>query len=481
MSVRMFALKIAALFAATVIPACLWPSRVAAQSSSPVLTFTQFAAQVEANHPVAQQAKLTKAQADASLREAWGAFDPKFSLGVSQKAYKGDPYYTYLDAALKVPTPLGADLKLGFERARGTKLSTDRTTPSAGLLSLGVTVPIGQRMLTDERRTALSVARAQQTVGSAESRALVNKLLLEAAKVYGAWYSSARRAQIAADGVRLAEFRLSAVVQRVQSGESAPIDTLEASLEVQRRAVTLAEANTELTAAQLVASSFLWDAHGAPIELAANAKPALEGLERTPADTTQLARWIVEGLARHPELQKAEGKLRASDAERALAWQAQLPFVEASVSSIADRSQSSYLLDSDRWGDNYKAGLDVQSSLLLMKERAKASRSAQKTEFARLDRDRIRRDLVYGLRIALNDVVLLERLLSVQRANLAAASTLRDAEQQRFLNGESTLLTVNLRERLVLDEAVKLASLEGKLASARGALVVAVGDPTLVP
>jgi hypothetical protein len=33
----------------------------------------------------------------------------------------------------------------------------------------------------------------------------------------------------------------------------------------------------------------------------------------------------------------------------------------------------------------------------------------------------------------------------------------------------------------VLDEAVKLASLEGKVAAARAALVVAVGDPLLVP
>ena len=123
------------------------------------IAFAQFAAQVEANHPVALQARLTAAQARAGLQEAWGAFDPKFSLSIAQKAFKDDPYYTYVDAALKVPTPIGADLKLGFERARGTKLSTDRSTPRNGLLSLGVSVPLGQRTLTDERRTALTFVR----------------------------------------------------------------------------------------------------------------------------------------------------------------------------------------------------------------------------------------------------------------------------------------------------------------------------------
>lgn len=445
------------------------------------LTFAQFVAQVEANHPVSQQARLVAGQSQAALQEAWGAFDPKLSLSVAQKAYKDEPYYTYLDAALKIPTPLGADLKLGFERTRGTKTSTDRSTPRAGLLSLGVSVPLGQRLLTDERRTALSVARAQRALGDAEQRGMINKLLLDAAKAYGNWYATSRRAQIAADGVRLASFRLEAVVQRVRNGESAPIDTLEASLEVQRRSVTQAEAEVELRAAEMLVSMFLWDARGNPVELSASQRPALDGLERTPTDTMRLSAWIAEVHARHPELQKADAKLRVAQAERALAWQSQLPFAEATLASIADRATPGMLSESSSWGENYKAGLEVQSSLLLLKERGKSTRAEQKLEFARLDRDRLRRELAYGVRAALNDVVLLERLLSVQRTNVQSATVLRDAEMQRYTNGESSLLIVNVRERLVLDEAVKLAALEGKLGAARAALVVSVGDPALVP
>jgi hypothetical protein len=67
-----------------------------------------------------------------------------------------------------------------------------------------------------------------------------------------------------------------------------------------------------------------------------------------------------------------------------------------------------------------------------------------------------------------------------QNANVRNARLLRDAEQIRFENGESTLLILNLRERLVLDEAAKLAALEAKVASARGALALATGDRTLL-
>lgn len=445
------------------------------------LSFARYARQVEAYHPVAQQARLVSAQARAAMQEAWGAFDPKVSLSMAQKAYKGTPYYSYVDASLKVPTPLGADLKLAFERATGSRVATDLATPVAGLLSLGLSLPLGQRIITDERRTGLSIARAQRQIGDAEHQGMINKLLLDAAKAFGNWYAAARRLEIANEGVTLAAFRFEAVRLRVQNGESAPMDTLEASLEVQRRTVAMIEAETESRARRFVAESFLWDARGSAVELPANARPVLEGLERTPVDTMRLASWLESVAQRHPELRKADGKLQAAQAERRFAKQAIIPFAEASLATIADREQSGLLTDSDRWRDNYKAGLTVESSLLLLKERGKATRTDQKVAFAQLDRDRLRRDLAYSVRIALNDIVLLERLLLAQRTNVRGATALRDAEQARFINGESTLLLVNLRERLVLDEAIKLASLEGKLAAARAALVVAVGDSSLVP
>jgi hypothetical protein len=42
------------------------------------------------------------------------------------------------------------------------------------------------------------------------------------------------------------------------------------------------------------------------------------------------------------------------------------------------------------------------------------------------------------------------------------------------------LLFVNLRERAVLDERLRLAQLEGRRAAALGALGVAFGDPMLL-
>ncbi len=442
--------------------------------------FARFQALVAANHPVAQQARLVAAQARSALREAWGAFDPKLGVSVSQKALDGKQYFTYVDAALKVPTPIGADVKLGFERGIGGRVAADRVTGTPGLVSLGVSLPIGQGLLTDDRRTVLAQARAFRDAGEAEQVGLVNKLLLDAAKAYGGWYAADRRYAIASEGFALATFRLEAVRERVRTGENPPVDTVEAALEVQRRAVQRLEAQVELLAARLTASNFLWDGAGRPLDLVEDARPVMDGIEATPPDTLRLAAWLDAAAARHPELRKAEGKLRAAEAERLLAAQRLIPFAEASFSSLAGRNDDASLLDQGRWGGNYKMALEGGSSLLFLKERGKAAGTAQKADFARWERDQVRREVALGIRIALNDVVVLERLLGLQRANLVSATLLRDAEQVRFLNGESTLLVVNLRERLVLDEAAKLAALEGKVAAARAALVVAVGDPALL-
>ena len=455
-------------------------SRAVAQTASVSLSFVHFQAQVAANHPVARQARLVGAQGRSAVTEAWGAFEPKLSLALAQKTVKGQSYYSYLDAAIAIPTPIGTDLKLGFERATGDRLSPDRSTPTSGLLTLGLSVPIGQRLITDERRTALAQARASRDIADAEQQSMTNKLLRDAAKTFGDWYVASRRAEIADDGVRLATFRFDAVVQRLRNGDSPAIDTLEASLEVQRRVMIRAEAENDLRTATLLVSAYLWDEGGRAVELTADTRPVLDGLADTPTDTTRLASWLDAVKARHPDLRKAQAKLRAAESDRLLALQRRIPFAEASLSAIAARDRLGALTSQEQWSDNFKAAVDAQSPVLFLKERGKSAQSQQRVEFARWDRDATERELAYELRIALNDVVLLEKLLTVQRTTIRGVALLRDAEQARYDNGESTLLLINLRERALLDETTKLAALEGKIATARATLAVAAGDPALL-
>ena len=129
----------------------------AAQDSASVLTFDAFYAKVLADNPVVRQARLLDDVGRAEVLAAkGGVYDPTVSALWAKKAFASAGYYNYLDAALKIPTPVGIDFKLGYEQTSGTFVNPDRTTPSSGLLSAGVVIPLGRGLITDSRRNALA-------------------------------------------------------------------------------------------------------------------------------------------------------------------------------------------------------------------------------------------------------------------------------------------------------------------------------------
>ncbi len=431
-------------------------------------------------HPVAQQAKLVAAQARSELRAAWGAFDPSVTATWDQKKFDGTTYYNYFEGELKIPLPIGADVTLAFDRTLGRYINPDRRTVGDGTFAAGVSIPLGQRMVTDERRNALTQARAARDAGEADQVSILNKLLFSAAKDYGAWYEAWRRRAITQEGEALAEFRLLGVRRRVLNGESAPIDTIEAILEVQRRQVTRFEAEASFYIATLGVTAYLWDDAGRAAALPDSAKPVLDGIGRGGIDSTQLASLVEIATRRNPDLLKVQARVRQAQAQRLFTTQALLPAAEAKLYGLSERDIDDPFFDGDRLDNNYKAALSIKSPLLFLKESGRFSAAGQRLEFQRLELDRVRRDVELDARAAIFDLANIERLLTVQSTNVRNARLLRDAEQIRYENGESTLLIVNLRERLVLDESFKLAALEAKVASARGALAVATGDRAIL-
>jgi outer membrane protein TolC len=101
----------------------------------------------------------------------------------------------------------------------------------------------------------------------------------------------------------------------------------------------------------------------------------------------------------------------------------------------------------------------------------------QRLDQQTLEQARVGRSVELDVRQAVNDLATTFAVLELQRAAVRQARQLLAGEQRRFENGESQLLVVNLRERLVLDEALKLASLEAKYVASRAALAVALGQP----
>lgn len=442
------------------------------------LTLTGFLARVRAAHPVARQAELLRRQADAELRAARGGFDPVLSATWDFKRFKGIGYFDELDTRLTVPTPWGVDVKLGWERAAGAIINPERATPAPGLLSAGLSIPIGPRLITDERRTSLRQAELATEVADADATAQIARLLQTAARDWGAWFEAEARASIAADGVELARFRLDAVRRRVAAGDVAPIDSLEALTEWERRLLLEIDARGAAAGARLIVSGYLWDDKGAPVALAAGTTPERDALLTRDVGLTQAA--VDRAIRDHPLVQQARARWLQADAQRRLTSVQVLPTVSAEVAALAAGSSLGALPSPANAADDIKAGLAVRIPLLARRELGRLRAAEDRARQLLVERDRVQRDVRLVAERALVELRAVEAQYAGQARVLAASEALLAAEQRRFEIGESSLLFVNLRERAVLDERQRSAQLEARRAAALGSLVAALGSPELL-
>lgn len=452
------------------------PSPLGAQRSAvPSLTLDAFLARVVATHPVARQADWARRQVSAELRAARGGFDPAIVAGWELKRFNGVGYYDEVDARLTVPTPWGVDLKLGWDRAAGQIINPERKTPGAGLLAAGVSIPIGPRLLTDERRTALRQAELAEEAAEAERLGALARLTQNAAREWGAWAEAEARARIAEEGVALAAFRLEAVRRRVVAGDAASIDSVEAVAEWERRRVVALEATAARAATRLAVAGYLWREDGTPDSLAARAVPSLAmtvmGLPGPAA--------VRRAVEAHPSVAQARARFLQADAQRRLSAFSVLPSASVEVSSLA--AGTSFGGVPTGGASDYKASAAVRLPLLARRELGRLAATEARAQQLALDRDRIRREVELTAERARVELEAIAAQGEAQARVVAASEALLAAEQRRFDVGESSLLIVNLRERAVLDERLRAAQLLGRRAAAWGALVAALGTPDAVP
>ena len=451
------------------------------------LTFDAFFDLVSRHHPVVRQARLIESGADGDVTAAFGNFEPKVEASWEAKRFASSPtspqtqYYNTTDIALKIPTPFGPDFKIGYERASGRFVNPQVSTPSGPLITAGFSLPLGQRILTDERRTQLRVARALRTVAQAERVAMTNKLLFSAAKTYAEWYATALQLQVVREGVVLADTRYAAIVGRVRAGDAAGIDSIEAAAELNRRRAQAVGAEQSFFAATMDLTSYLWDARGQPTDLPPTTVPSDSGLGRVVLDSAAVPRLLARVVAQHPEVRKAEGKADQAMAERALARQAILPLASADLFALRSTGGAFDVGAALRQDANYKGALNISSPLLFFKERGKFASTDAKSDRAELEAQATRRDVTLVVRTAINDLSQFEAQVVLQREAVRLYRILSAGERARFDAGESNLFLVNTRERQVLDEEMKLAALQAKYLAARAALAVAAGAPGRLP
>lgn len=446
-----------------------WGNGAFAQSlktdSSYFLSLTELHQIILVEHPMVQRANLLPKQAQSLIMMAKGSFDPVVAGDFSQKTFKSKTYWTFSDAYFKIPTWIGADIKVNWQQNSGDFLDQSDQTPRTGLNYAGIALPIGRGLLIDQRRASLMQAKSFLEQNQAEQAAMVNKIMLQASKDFALWYTAYKSFLFINDAYILANQRADQVKQRVVLGDAAAIDSVEAVVAAQQRLLERTAAQLELYLNNVNISNYLWK-DNQPIQIEPSVYPIFNTENTSALLPDSLLNAIKFARETHPNLQKIRFKGEILETERRLAREMLKPQLNLEAGILQQNPVFSQTLTSNFIQNNYKLGASAYIPIFLRKERGKLNLSNFKIKENDLELSFGYQTIQNDLRMAFEQIKTLEAQLQLAQRMISNYETLRNGEKIRFDNGESSVFLINAREAKLLEAEVKYAELQGKLQKA---------------
>jgi outer membrane protein TolC len=446
------------------------------KDSTQILTFEIFLDLVLKNHPIAKQAELLTDKAKQELRLSRGGFDPNIYSKYYQKEFENKTYYNLWETYLKIPTWFGVEFKTGFELDKGINLNLDNLMPSTGLSYVGLSANVLQGLIIDERRSILRQAQLFPKLAEAEKVKFLNKLLLQAAKEYWEWQLDYKKLIQLNDGYNLANIRYQATIERALQGDLSMIDTVEAAIQAQNIDVLRKQAELEYTNTSLLLSNYMWDNNNTPLEINNKVIPENTQLTITTVSKIELDSLISYAVLNHPELVKLDIKIKQLEIEKRFVTNKMLPKLNIDYGlqqrGFYNQSATSPIQYNI---DNFKVAASFYTPIFLRAERGKLQLTKIKLKENYLELKQTNREISNNITAVFNEWLALEKLINIQQKLVLNSETLRNAEQTRFDNGESSLFLVNSRDMTLINNKIKLFELEAKYQKNKNTLTWSAG------
>lgn len=416
------------------------------------LSLKQFLQSILAAHPALQSAALERNIADAELQSALGGFDPalRSQYELKYEGWQSTPdRINHFSVGVEMPlnTLFGPKIIAGFDRAIGSSINPEERTPLTGQGIVGVSLPLWSGVQTDRRRTNLSKAQLRPFLASANQRFEQNNLLRAAALQYWNWAEAMEQLHITENVFALAVQRAAFISARARRGEVAPLDSVEALQEVERRRGEVFRARRTVEQANIDASVYFWTDAGIPRAL----KQSPHRLPNLPTmDSLQIRTDRDRAMVMRPELQRLEFAQQSISLDLSLARESQKPVVEA-------KTQWLYYPGSSN-NDNLKVGLDFSMPLFFRTASAQTELFAISLERNRLQIAQTSRFINAEIDNTISAFQRAVERLDAAEKETAFANQMEESERKRFLAGETSLLIVNLRERAAAEARVRMVS-----------------------
>ena len=441
------------------------------QTASKEFTFEEYMGYVKKFHPLVKQADLKISEAQAILMKARGAFDPKIEADFSEKEYADKNYYSIFNGSFKIPTWFGVEIKAAFDNNEGIFLNPENTLPNSGLTSLGISVPIGQGLWINERMAELRKAKSYQQLNKAERDIEVTNVIYEAAVSYINWKRSYDEVQLYDAYLKNASIRYDGVLQLIEQGDKAGIDSIEAGITVKSRRLNLENAQLKLTKAKLDLSNYIWTENNIPLELDDSLYPDTT-IEKTIIETLNLTEFSLITIDNHPKLNALQSKIDILNVDRRLKANSLLPKLDVSYNYFSEPSA----FENYRFED-YKVGVNFSFPIFLRKERASLKLAKLKVQDTELSLNFEKESLTNKIEAQKQEIESFKRQRLINTDLVNNYNQMLTAEERLFQMGESSLFLINSRENALVSSQLSNIALENAFLNATLGLFKTVANP----
>lgn len=452
----------------------LWLGSIASAQEKPSEQFTydEFLGYVKKYHPLVKNANLEISRAQANLMTARGAFDPKIEVDYDNKQFKDKEYYSILNSSFKIPTWYGIELKASFDDNQGYYLNPQNTTPTTGLTSFGISVPLGQGLLINQRMADIRKAKMQIELSQAERKLQAIGILYDASLAYFNWKKNYNEVKLYESYKTNAEIRYKGIITSIQQGDKPAIDSVEAGINIKNRQLSLEDSKLKLNKAKLELSNFIW-LDNVPLELSELLIPDTN-LENTIQETLKTNELLNQDfdILNHPKINALQSKIDMLTVDKKLKSNMLLPKIDVSYYYL---SEPSYI-DNYQFED-YKVGLNFSFPLFLRKERGSlklAEFKVQETEFTMSLEKQQLKNKIDAQRIEIQS---LSKQKDLAKGLVKDNYTMLKAEERLFSIGESSLFLINTRENNLVSSQLAQIALENRYYISNSDLFKVMANP----
>ncbi|MEN5233598.1 TolC family protein [Sphingobacterium faecium] len=424
------------------------------------LSHSEFLAIVKNYHPLAFKYRLQNRMAETDIQQARGNFDPVLDAKIGDKTIDGLDYYKQRNISLGIPTWYGIEVNGSYNHLDGEKLNNSDT--KGGLYQMGVTVPLAKNLLYDKRRALLEQAQIARRMTEAEQLLLTNELLMNAENTYWEWVKHYENYLLQHETVNINKERLDLVIKTFQHGEQAAIDTTEAWSQLQSFEMQQQDALLQFISATQQLSLYLWQENQQPSSITTGLIPA-ERLDKNnlySSYTEMLAEVDGQLLQDHAALRYYDEKARILESERRLKLQSLLPKIDFTYNFLRKEGYGHHYFP--LFDNNYQYGLKLEIPIFLRQARADYKNAKFKIQQNDLDLKFKSQELTTKIAGYRNEVINYWKQMDIAIKNIDNYKKLLQAEQIRYLNGESSLFLINSRENKLIIAQEKILELRLK-------------------